>query len=347
MQAAEVCIRELKRGVCRQLLRTGSPKVLWDHCLELQALIRSHTVSSHILTNGQVPETIMTGETADISAICEFAWYDWMLRVPTPAFPENKITLGRYLGSATDFGTAMTAKILKMTGHIIYRGTFRGLTTNELDSPVHQQLRADFDRTIASKLGPKPSPTDFDPSYLTLDFTDDEDDLDDATTDPNDDHLPTPDVADNYISANLLLPLGKEMKRGRVVERKRAADGTPIGRANNNPILDTRVYTVQFDDGDVTDLSANLIAECMYSQCDPDGNQYNLLDNFVDFKTTLTALTLDQQTMQIPPLDDAVQRSPPKDGNSVASGETVPRLGNRSKTLRRPTQSKLQSMLWP
>ncbi len=69
MQAAAGCIQKLKRGVCRQLLWTGLPKVLWDHFLELQALICSHAVSSRILTNGQVPETIMTGETANISAI--------------------------------------------------------------------------------------------------------------------------------------------------------------------------------------------------------------------------------------------------------------------------------------
>ena len=105
MQVAEGCTWELERGVCQQ------PKVLWDHCLELQALIHSHTVHNHILTNGQVPETVMTGETADIVAICEFAWYDWVMFCnPTPAFPENKITLGRYLGPATDFGTAITTE---------------------------------------------------------------------------------------------------------------------------------------------------------------------------------------------------------------------------------------------
>ena len=31
---------------------------------------------------------------------------------------------------------------------------------------------------------------------------------------------------------------------------------------------------MEFDDGDVTELTANLIAESMYVQCDPDGNQY-------------------------------------------------------------------------
>jgi hypothetical protein len=54
--------------------------------------------------------------TADISQICKFAWYDWvMLRdtVNTIAFPNDKLTLGRYLGPATDIGLALMAKILK------------------------------------------------------------------------------------------------------------------------------------------------------------------------------------------------------------------------------------------
>ncbi len=37
-QATEGCIQELKRGVSHQMLSTGSPKALWDHCLVLQAL---------------------------------------------------------------------------------------------------------------------------------------------------------------------------------------------------------------------------------------------------------------------------------------------------------------------
>jgi hypothetical protein len=38
-QAAEGCIRELKRGVSRKMMKTESPKVLWGHCIELKALV--------------------------------------------------------------------------------------------------------------------------------------------------------------------------------------------------------------------------------------------------------------------------------------------------------------------
>jgi hypothetical protein len=78
MQAAEGCIRELKRGVSRLMIRTGSPKQLWDHCIILQALIPSFTTNSMYMTAGQVPETIRTGDTTNISRICQFGWYNWV-----------------------------------------------------------------------------------------------------------------------------------------------------------------------------------------------------------------------------------------------------------------------------
>jgi len=79
-------------------------------------------------------------------------------------------------------------------------------------------------------------------------------------SDPDHDHadLPvTPEVGNNYIGVDLLFPKGGTMTRGRVTARKRDVGGNPKGRANVTPILDTREYTVTFDDGDVTDLTAN------------------------------------------------------------------------------------------
>jgi hypothetical protein len=71
-QATEGCIRELKRGVSHKMIKTRSPRVLWDHCIELEVLICSLASNNIYMTNGKVPETIMTGRTANISHICEF-----------------------------------------------------------------------------------------------------------------------------------------------------------------------------------------------------------------------------------------------------------------------------------
>ncbi len=54
------------------MIKTGSPRVLWDHCIELEALIRSLTSKTVYMTNGKLPETIMTSSTTNISHICEF-----------------------------------------------------------------------------------------------------------------------------------------------------------------------------------------------------------------------------------------------------------------------------------
>ena len=133
MNAAEGCIRELKRGTSRKMLKTGSPKTLWDHCIELESLMRSLTCNTIYMTNGETPETIMTGTTADISHICEFGWFDWvMFRDNVPTYPDDRMILGRYLGPATDVGLALTAKILKSNGQYVCRSTLRHLTDEEL-----------------------------------------------------------------------------------------------------------------------------------------------------------------------------------------------------------------------
>ncbi len=74
------------------------------------------------------------------------------------------------------------------------------------------------------------------------------------------------------------------MVKGCVSARKRDRNGNPVRLANSNPILDTRTFIINFDDGDQTKLTANLIAESLFSQCDPDGNQYVLLDEIVDHR---------------------------------------------------------------
>ena len=52
--------------------------MLWDHCLELECLIRSATWRNVVDLEGQVPQSITLGQPTDISNISEVAWYDWV-----------------------------------------------------------------------------------------------------------------------------------------------------------------------------------------------------------------------------------------------------------------------------
>lgn len=103
---------------------------------------------------------------------------------------------------------------------------------------------------------------------------------------------PTPEVGDNYSHIRTpAFPHGVTLANGRVISQNRGLDGNSIKCAYNNPILDKNIYHVEFDDGDIMELTANAITELMYSQCDIDGNQFLLLDNFAEYRKSNTALT--------------------------------------------------------
>jgi len=105
----------------------------------------------------------------------------------------------------------------------------------------------------------------------------------------------TPEMGDNYIGAEIMTPRGGILSRGQVIRQKQDGQGNPVGRSHINPVLDTRSYIVQFDDNDQTELTANLITELMYAQCDPDGNQYLLLADIVDHWSMDNAIKLADQ----------------------------------------------------
>ncbi len=91
-------------------------------------------------------------------------------------------------------------------------------------------------------------------------------------------------MGDTYLNTEISVPQWGTLMKGCVTSRKRDTDGNPVGLANANPILDTHEYTFTFDDDDETVLNVNLIAEAMYAHCDPNGNQYVLLDSIIDHR---------------------------------------------------------------
>ena len=126
---------------------------------------------------------------------------------------------------------------------------------------------------------------DFDKDYLTPTYKYYDDDHQDGTSDASPEQLtPTPEIGDNYVNMELMLPRGGTLARGRVTERKPDHEGNVIGRSNANPILDTREYELRVGDGNVTELTANAIAESMYAMCDENGNYILLFDAIVDHK---------------------------------------------------------------
>jgi hypothetical protein len=180
MNAAEGAIRELKKGHGRDMVREQSPKVSWDHYLERrQGFVRSNIAHSSYGLAGQVPKTMVSGETANISSITELKWYEWvMFRDTSISSPDAKMVLGHDLGPALGIGPAMTRKVIKRNGEIVFRSTVRSLTPDEMAGPVRVKEREEFTETLNAVLGEALTEADLscDPDYETpeLDSYEDE-----------------------------------------------------------------------------------------------------------------------------------------------------------------------------
>jgi Reverse transcriptase (RNA-dependent DNA polymerase) len=95
------------------------------------------------------------------------------------------------------------------------------------------------------------------------------------------------------------LPEGNVYVAGQVKRWKRGTDDLPISCAHTNPILDTHVCEVEMPDGGVVDYAANVIAKCMYAQCDAEGNQFLMLEALEDHKCTDDVMRADELYVEI------------------------------------------------
>jgi len=280
------------------MVRAGAPKPFWADAIELEAYVRSNTAHDIFILQGEVPGTVMSGKTSDISQSV------------------NSLSMTGSCSVTSQWHSPMTTRCSVAT------------SVQQLmwapPSPLKSSRQMERSSTILDKFGPETTPDDFPdldiPDTPELNNFDDVDyagwddewvkrwhaftgdgltsDADDEIPTPSlgvDVKLPTPKAVDNYVNASLMLPCSNSLAHGTVIGRKRDARGNPIGNATANPIMDSRVYCVEFDDGDVCELTANVIAKSMYASCDADGNEYILFDSFVDCKSNSKAVTKDTQ----------------------------------------------------
>ena len=59
--------------------------------------------------------------------------------------------------------------------------------------------------------------------------------------------------------------------------RKRGPDGKFIGKFDVNPILDTSVYEIEFEDGRVKSYFSNQLVECILDEREVNANSFTIL----------------------------------------------------------------------
>ena len=90
----------------------------------------------------------------------------------------------------------------------------------------------------------------------------------DDPADANGNAIHTQPIYDHLIYAELQLPHRENMELAKIIERSIGPDGKTTGAYSKQPQLNTVIYNVKFDDGEVKEYAADVIAENMLSQVD-------------------------------------------------------------------------------
>ena len=293
-------IGEFKRHCARISNRHRVPARLWCFTWKYTLKIRQHIARS--TANDRTPYESLKGEAPAISALIEFDYYSYVkVRLPT-GFPNDDWILACWLGPAVGIGQGLTYYVIKDNGQIIARSTVRPLLPEGWASKVEKAARLAFDAKLTEQIG------QYDDENIQViqndemvepigdDRTQEEQSINDqpianppAVEEPTatNDAVAGPDM---LVGTEIFLPHGDRNEIAKVMGRKRNEDGLFVRRAHKNPILDSRVFTVKFPDGDERDVAYNVIAEHLFSQVDEDGNQYRLFKEIVGHRKTKRAI---------------------------------------------------------
>ena len=197
----------------------------------------------------------------------------------------------------------MSFWVLTPSYRVVSRTSVQRITNLELQEETNKSRMTAFGNAVKEYLrdynhvlndGGTAEPND----WSTHPFEDDPDfqeEFEDVVSNPGvkeADDLFTPDTYDQYLQMELALPQGDslEPRLAKVTKQLKDANGIPIGMADQNPLLDTRMYEVEFADGEKASLAANYIAENLFAQIDDEGSRQVLMNEIIDYRTNGTNL---------------------------------------------------------
>ena len=103
---------------------------------------------------------------------------------------------------------------------------------------------------------------------------------------------------DQYIDIKLSVPYGSDGELKYAQAKKKAVDheGNTIDKAHNNLLMDMRQYEIEFSDGDLETMTANLIAENIIARVDDEGHEYLMMDKIEDHRILECAIPTSKGT---------------------------------------------------
>ena len=303
---SEGSIRDIKKKWYRLQAKKNVPDRLWDYGIQYICETSNLTTNMSRYSNGRVPLECITGDTPDISEYMDFGFYDWVSYRSNAGL--GKPEIGRWLGVSHRVGQLMSYWILTKNGHVISCTTVQRITNLERQTDEIKHQIQEFESNVAKRwdAGEQVNiPPDVDGSTLLSLEDEDEEFLSEFrmvidnknVADAEDVSTDELGIEDPYLGMQLGFNREEEGYRlGRVKQRVIDVDGKPIGLSSNNPLLDTRQYEVEFFDGTIEVLTANVIAENLLAQVDEHGHRHLLLQEIEDHRTNKNAIVRGQGT---------------------------------------------------
>jgi Reverse transcriptase (RNA-dependent DNA polymerase) len=291
---AEGGIREIKRRFYRFVQKHSIPLRLWDFVLDYTIEIMNVSVNGSRYANSRTPLEIITGITPDISEYLDFHIYSWVYYKTNAGLGPR--LLGRWLGVSHRRGPLMTYWILTSNGDIISCDSVQRVTNAEIETQEVRDATTSYTEQITPRLTAAAAdvhlpdlnyPQVFDLEQEDEEFLRDFNRLVETTqieTDASNDIL----QPDGYLNMEIGIRRDSEMPLERAIVKRRKVDdeGNPVGSTHpsGNPLLDQRMYEVEFLDGTQQTLAANFLAENILAQVDDDGHRHLFLDEIIDHR---------------------------------------------------------------
>jgi len=232
----------------------------------------------------------LTGDTVDISEYTEFEFYD-LIVYWDDRDNEAKQSIGRWLGPSHHIGSALCYYLLTEKATILSRTSVQHITKEEFETDemrervrvYHEELNQNIN--AASEYLNEEDGDDFitDDVALPIGYQENEGDYFGLSRTPDIDEVidienarTEADSYDKFIGAEVKFPNRGDLMLMAKVKRKVKSDDKNDA-SFYNPLRNHSIYEIEFPDGTTEEVEANLIAECMVSECDPEGRQYRML----------------------------------------------------------------------
>eukprot|EP00804_Cyclotella_cryptica_P025206 CCRYP_010330-RA/>CCRYP_010330-RA protein AED:0.37 eAED:0.37 QI:0/0/0/1/1/1/2/0/416 len=248
------------------------------------------------------------GKTPDISEYCDFEFWDlvWFHKTSHPGLGEEIRALGRFAGVSHRVGRDMCYWIMPVSGIPISDTTVQHVTTEDLLNPDIKSQVDKFNEKLVAWIDDTNHRVKWDLLKSLDDLIFDDPAYGDGSNTPTDKecgYTPGEEVDDSdlnsygkFIGAKIRLTDDENNGGNIATVKKRATDfsGKPLGKPHDNPMLDSRIYEVELEDGTVDRYCANQIAEYIWAQVNSEGREHLVMHELVDHQKNCRAIPIER-----------------------------------------------------